>query len=89
MDFPILLLVLLALPLVLAGVIIAVSAGRRRRATAGQPAHAGVVHRLQADPAVVQDSADTPQPEPRAAVPGRERRAASAEPPAADQAPRG
>jgi hypothetical protein len=75
MDFP-LLLVLLALPFAVAGVIVAVSVARRRSHAA---AHEGTepAHRLQADTAAVQDAA------PRAAdaaprLPsGRERRAAS------------
>lgn len=74
MDFPFLLLALLALPLIAAALIVTVSVARRRsREAASEPAH-----RLQADSAVTQDAAvHAPAPPPPAAT-GRTRRAASA-----------
>ena len=87
MDIPIVLLVLLALPIALSALIITVSAGRRRRRSAHGPDSGGVVHRLQADTAVDQDAAVPAPVEPRAEVPGRERRAAAAAPPPDDDRP--
>lgn len=79
MDFPYLLLFLLALPIVAAALILAVSAARRRRrSSSGQHADEPVVHRLQTDTASVQDAEAGPTPGGREAVPARERRAASA-----------
>lgn len=78
MDFPFLLLVLLALPIVTALLIVSVSAVRRRRRSAtDEPGHPDA-HRLQSDTAAVQDAAKLPGPYPPAAVSGRSRRAASA-----------
>ena len=78
MDFPIVLLVLLALPFAVAAVIIAVSSGRRRgRSTADGPAPEAR-HRGQADTAAVQSAAvhpPTATPKIRA---GRDRRADAA-----------
>ncbi len=74
MNFPVMLLVLLALPLITAAVIIAVSSIRRHR-------HARVhgatepVHRAQADTAAVQDAAVHPGAPAASVVGGRERRA--------------
>lgn len=82
MEIPFLLIVLLALPVLTGALIVAVSVARRRRRTASdEPVQEGV-HRLQTDSAAVQDAADHPPVQGREAVPGRERRAASATPPA-------
>jgi hypothetical protein len=70
------LLTLLALPLVAAGLIVAVSVARRRRSLVG--ALREPVHRLQADSATVQDSAEPAPVAPPATPSGRARRAASA-----------
>lgn len=78
MDFPFLLLVLLALPVLAAALILAASAVRRsRRTPSDEPADEGV-HRLQADSAAVQDTAARPSAGGREVTPARERRAASA-----------
>ena len=71
MDSPLLLVALLGLPLAAAALIVAVSSARRRRG-AGEPRH-----RLQADPAAVQDAAVYPADPGRRVTPGRERRGAS------------
>ena len=71
------LLTLLALPLVAAGLIVAVSFARRRRSPVGE-ASPEPVHRLQADSATVQDSAEPGAAAPPARPSGRARRAASA-----------
>lgn len=84
MDFPFLLLVLLALPIVTAIVIVGVSAARRKSRAASDEPEAGDAHRLQADTAAVQDATDHPAAAPREAVPGRELRAASAPSPTDD-----
>ena len=84
MDFPFLLIVLLALPVVTAAVILGVSAARRsRRAAADEPTGADA-HRLQADTAGVQDAADHPSAGPPEVASGRARRAASAPRPAGE-----
>lgn len=81
MDFPFLLLVLLALPVAAAVLILAVSAARRsRRTRSDDPAEQGG-HRLQSDTATVQDATAGPTPGGRDVVPARERRAASARKP--------
>jgi hypothetical protein len=76
MDMQVL-LTLLALPLVAAGLIVAVSVVRRRRPPAGA-ASREPVHRLQADSATVQDSAEPAPVAPPAKPSGRARRATSA-----------
>ena len=78
MDIPFLLIVLLALPIVTGAVIVAVSVARRRRRGAAAERAGEGVHRLQTDTAAVQDAAVHPPVQARGAVPGRERRAASA-----------
>ena len=72
-----LLLGLLALPLVAAGLIVAVSFARRHRSPVGAGSREPV-HRLQADSAAVQDSAAPVAVAPPAKPSGRARRAASA-----------
>ena len=74
------LLALLALPLVAAGLIVAVAFARRRRSPRADAAREPV-HRLQADSATVQDSAEPSPVAPPAKPSGRARRAASAETP--------
>ena len=71
------LLVLLALPLVAAGLIVAVAFARRRRSPVADAAREPV-HRLQADSATVQDSAEPPPVAPPGRPSGRARRATSA-----------
>lgn len=81
MDSPLVLLVLLALPIAVGAVILAVSYARR----SGQPAAAAGAepdHRLQADTAAVQRDAVYPRSAAPAVESGRERRAASADRPA-------
>ncbi len=74
MDFPFLLLVLLALPFIAAAAIVTVSSVRRRRhARAGGPVEP--VHRAQADTADVQAAAVYPPATGRKVLGGRERRA--------------
>ncbi len=70
--------VLLALPFVLAAVIVAVSFVRRRRSHAGSGPAPETVHRLQSNTASVQSAEVYPAPTARRGVSGRERRAASA-----------
>jgi hypothetical protein len=70
------LLALLALPLVVAGLIVAVAFARRRRSPVTGAAREPV-HRLQADSARVQDSAAPAPIAPPAKPSGRARRAAS------------
>jgi hypothetical protein len=70
------LLALLALPLVAAGLIVAVAFARRRSSVAD--AAREPVHRLQADSATVQDSAAPVPVAPAAKPSARARRAASA-----------
>ena len=72
-----LLLALLALPLVVAGLIVAVAFARRRRSP-GAYAVREPVHRLQSESATVQDSAEPAPVAPPARPSGRARRAASA-----------
>lgn len=72
MNSPVLLLVLLALPFVTGAVIVSVSAVRRRASDSGEP-----VHRLQADPADVQEAAVHPTSGRHRLTSGRARRAAS------------
>ena len=76
MEFPSLLLALLALPFVIAAVVVAVSSVRRRRHTADHGAEP--VHRLQTQTAAVQSARVYPAAVARAVRSGRERRAASA-----------
>jgi hypothetical protein len=71
------LLALLALPLVAAGLIVAVAFARRRRSPVAGAA-SEPVHRLQADSATVQDSAAPAPVAPAAKTSARARRAASA-----------
>ncbi|HVM27655.1 MAG TPA: hypothetical protein VM433_08285 [Mycobacteriales bacterium] len=78
MDFPLLLLVLLALPFVVAAVIVAVSVIRRRRSAEAHGPATEPVHRGQADTAAVQSAAVHPPAAGRRVRAGRERRAASA-----------
>ena len=73
-----LLLALLALPLVAAGLIVAVSFARRRRRPPVVDAAGEPVHRLQADSATVQDAAEPPPVAPPGRPSGRARRATSA-----------
>ena len=78
MDFPFLLIALLALPVVVAAAIVAVSAARRRRHA---PAHGPAPeprHRGQADTAAVQSAAVHPSAATRKVRAGRDRRADSA-----------
>ena len=76
MDFPFLLLALLALPLVAAGLIVAVSASRRRgEAVADEP-----VHRLQTGTAAAQDAVVHPAAAAPKVESARQRRADSAPP---------
>lgn len=78
MDSPFLLLVLLALPIAAAGIIVAVSVGRRRgRPLPGESA-TEPVHRLQTDTAAAQDAVDRPAAAAPRAASARMRRAASA-----------
>lgn len=77
MDFPFLLLALLVLPIVVAGVIVAVSVGRRR-ARASTDVATESEHRLQTDSAAAQDAADHPAPVAPRASSARRRRAAAA-----------
>ncbi len=74
------LLVLLALPLVAAGLIVAVAFARRRRSPGGDGPREPV-HRLQADSATVQDSAEPRPVAPPSRPSGRARRATSARTP--------
>ena len=78
MDIPYLLPILLALPLIVGGVIVAVSVARRRGRAPMAAATSEPAHRLQADTAAVQDSTVHAPAAPPAAVPGRTRRAAAA-----------
>jgi hypothetical protein len=71
------LLALLALPLVAAGLIVAVAVARRRRSPVAD-AGREPVHRLQADSATVQDAAEPPPVAPPGRPSGRARRATSA-----------
>jgi hypothetical protein len=85
MDIPVTLLVLLALPFVVGGVVLAVSAARRRKA--GDPGSGSEPeHRGQADTAAVQDTEAAP-PAGRKVEAGRARRAASSKPAADDLTP--
>jgi hypothetical protein len=77
MDFPFLLLLLLALPFIVGAFIVVVSRIRRRRhapATGPVPAP---VHRGQADTGAVQNATRHPEPAARKVESGRERRAGS------------
>jgi hypothetical protein len=81
MDFPLLLLVLLALPMAAAGLIVFVSVTRRRGSGRMSDRSSEPAHRLQSDSAAVQDVAvHAPAPAPPVES-GRARRAASAETP--------
>ncbi len=75
MDFPFLLLLLLALPFMVGAFIVVVSRIRRRRhAPAGGPVP---VHRGQADTGAVQDATHHPGAGARKVESGRDRRAGS------------
>lgn len=76
MDFPLLLLALLSLPIVVAALIVTVSVGRRRGRTPAD-ATSEPEHRLQAGTAAVQDAAVHPAPVAPAATSARQRRAES------------
>ncbi len=77
MDFPLLLIVLLALPIAVAGIVVAVSAARRRARPMTESSATDPVHRLQAGTAATQDAAVHPAAVAPKAESARLRRAAS------------
>ena len=79
MDFPLLLLVLLALPFAVAAVIVTVSSSRRRRRAVGRTSDVEPVHRAQADTAAVQSARVSSKALTKRLTSGRERRAESTE----------
>lgn len=81
MDFPFLLIALVALPLAVAGVIVVVSAARRGRDAPPDGAAPEPRHRGQADSAAVQTATERPPVAGRQVQSGRDRRARSTEAP--------
>ena len=80
MEFPYLLLVLLALPFAMAAVVVGVHSARRRRSVTAGGVAAEPNHRAQSDAADVQSAVVHPAPAPRKVQAARDRRADSARP---------